>query len=1144
MQTILPEDRTGIEPAFPPDWTIFDPERHEPPLGVLAQLDDLTGWTAEVDGLAARFGVTPAAALWAAKGAFVDVAPSPTRGRVTLRPPTPMVLPGDADLFELWVSGDVFDWDPKPTHFSLELLMKSANGPEQSVLLTPRILWTTYSPRLVQIPPALRGGRISGLRLAGHDPGSLHRFCFACLSAYRDTPPPIAFAARPRRPLRLPAGQTLGVHTGPGELPFPTREETILPDNLTSRFTTQVARDGDAILFRYEGEDERVAYRWLPARDALRLRVRVGDRDVGDALAGFGLVAPAAAAAHRSWVAPSWRTAEAMEPLELDRGPGVPNTLTWRGRTAGAIRLGAADTDTPTLPVYDLAGHGKCPVYVLFREFVCETEGELPIACHAPRENLALWLDGVFVPSALRPGAAPFAAGNGVWRLPATPGRHVLAQRVSYGGSEVAGVEPLPAGAAWAGPWVALGPWPHEAGAAPCPPLPATLRSLTLEDGVAVATFEAGAFGPLNVSMRLWGKSMVVDLECPDGGVAAVEPGGFVGLSNARVRAVPAMAGNAMLLADVDGRTVFFSHLHDWYRSNASQWTARQECASTEAWVQGQLLYHPRTDGQRNGLFERYFLTCSPVYEEVLPNIPNPPSPWAAEAGRYVFQESWGPSDVGEELQKARRFAAHGITALLRLHHERGWGYHSGLMPNTFSEQPVRYWVNDGCTLKLDVSPYLGGTQALRELVAAEQALGFRVGLYTNYTDYYPLNNRFSRYEIAFGPDGSRQYAWVHSYRVKPPRAVEYDAYYAPRTAAQFHPNAAYTDVHTCIPPWQRVDHDARVPGASTFAATYYADGELLLNDQRHYNGPVFSEGGTHWIYAGLATGNYGQIGVRRNDPPDPAFNLLKVHPLGTDIGLCHGPDVRTSEWIAPGGAAYAETEAQVDRYLMAILTFGHIAYLPEDPFDLRLLLRIYHMARAVTSRIAGRRPAGIRYQDDSGRWMSVSEAHARGLGDHCRVRVEYPGSLVFYANWSQTRACELAGTSEGTTILPPNGYLLDGPHGLLCASVLQNGARTDRAQASDGWFVDGRGRPVQWGPLTTSGCAALLLDPAQPQSRCLIDGGGAEAIRVDPPHAAESCEALDADARTLATCSNSSPEGWMVIRMVPGAVRYQWRQQ
>ena len=59
-------------------------------------------------------------------------------------------------------------------------------------------------------------------------------------------------------------GQGTGTNTGPGELPFPTRETTILPDNLTDEFTSNVQTEGDGFTFRYEGVDGTLIYRLEP----------------------------------------------------------------------------------------------------------------------------------------------------------------------------------------------------------------------------------------------------------------------------------------------------------------------------------------------------------------------------------------------------------------------------------------------------------------------------------------------------------------------------------------------------------------------------------------------------------------------------------------------------------------------------------------------------------------------------------------------------------------------------------------------------------------------------------------------------------------------------------------------------------------
>ena len=124
--------------------------------------------------------------------------------------------------------------------------------------------------------------------------------------------------------------------------------------------------------------------------------------------------------------------------------------------------------------------------------------------------------------------------------------------------------------------------------------------------------------------------------------------------------------------------------------------------------------------------------------------------------------------------------------------------------------------------------------------------------------------------------------AWMRNYALKPAKAVELDEYYAKRIKAKFGPKMSYTDVHTAVAPWEYVDFDARVPGAGTIAATFYAYGQLLLNDQRVY-GIAQSEATFQWLYAGLDSGSYGWVYTDVNlltHPLDVSFKLMKIQPL------------------------------------------------------------------------------------------------------------------------------------------------------------------------------------------------------------------------------------------------------------------------
>jgi hypothetical protein len=160
--------------------------------------------------------------------------------------------------------------------------------------------------------------------------------------------------------------------------------------------------------------------------------------------------------------------------------------------------------------------------------------------------------------------------------------------------------------------------------------------------------------------------------------------------------------------------------------------------------------------------------------------------------------------------------------------------------------------------------------------------------VYTNYTDFATVNTNFSPDWVQRQPDGEWRRAWWRCYALKPAKAVELDEYYAQRIKEKFNNMMSYTDVHTAVPPWRYCEFDARVPGAGTMAATFYAYGQLLLNDQRVY-GPANSEATYQWMYAGLESGSYGWVYTDVNllkHPIDPAFQLLKIHPLEADYGM------------------------------------------------------------------------------------------------------------------------------------------------------------------------------------------------------------------------------------------------------------------
>jgi hypothetical protein len=449
----------------------------------------------------------------------------------------------------------------------------------------------------------------------------------------------------------------------------------------------------------------------------------------------------------------------------------------------------------------------------------------------------------------------------------------------------------------------------------------------------------------------------------------------------------------------------FASVWMDWYRSNASEPYVVDKVDGGKVHLNGGVRYIPKTDGQRNDLYERFFVTFSPTFEETLPTIANPPAKRGREAATRLWQESWGPENYQREHERSKKLRTYGIEMLTQCNHEITW--RDGGESFTFREA---------------AAPGRGGDEALKQYVAAQRSLGWRSGLYTNYTDFAPVNAYWDTDRVMRRPDGNLVTAWPRCYSPKALFAVEMDRKLAPLIQSKFGTNAAYTDVHTSVSPWDRTDYDARVPGAGTFAATFYAYGELLLHDQDVYDGHCWSEGNHQWLYAGLCAGNYGLTysGLRLWEYPYlPHFDLLKMHPLTVDIGVPW-----TSQFF-DGKEGWQKPEnivTSIDQFLAATIAYGHIGWLVEETHGMRQTCRSYYMLQPLQSRYAMLKPLEIRYGAEHG-LISSSEAFQSGDWRKSKIFIHYPNDLRIWVNGNASESWPVTHDGDKDD-LPPFGWL------------------------------------------------------------------------------------------------------------------------
>jgi hypothetical protein len=973
-QAVIPTPEANEAPGARPYEMVW--AHREEPAQPSLRFDQLAGWTMQAQGgVEASLQVTRAQNVWdrpVARLRYRGRGGSEATPRLLITLPQSLAVPEDADAVELWVYGNRWDWENPPGTPPVRLALRLRDGSGQPVSLQlGHVRWQEWWLIHKRLPAGLRGPlRFEALEVAGGSQPDWRDLFFDSVRFYREDLAPLTFPPRPKRNLKLPDGQSPGINTGPATLPFPVREETILPAHRSGAYHTGVSAAADAFHLEYRGEDGVLTYRFDPAK---------------------GLSGLSAA---------------------------------WNGQAVGAL--------------FD--------------------------------------------------GAQVKLAGGGTNWVP---------------------------------------------------------RDARLKGGTITADYENGA----TLELRLWQKSLVVDVTQRTGQAVDLAFGQLANLVEPRTVWVPYLTyGNgphpSVLLSKAGGAHVFTSIWLDWYRSNGSEPYAAETVVSNTARINGGVRYQARTDGLRNPLFERLFVTVSPQFEEVLPVVPNPPGLHAAAAVDRLWQESWGPDDYEKQMQRSRRLRAYGIEKLIQCNHEITW--RDG---------------GESFTLRLRAAPKRGGDSALARYVLHQRGQGWLAGLYSNYTDYAPVNEHWTPDAVQRQPDGNWRTAWPRCYALKPVKAVEFDALLAPRIKFRFSPTSAYTDVHTAVAPWGYNDYDARVPGAGTFAQTFYAYGELLRNDSRVYESPIFSEGSYHWLYAGLADGNYALAYDGRplaREPLLPVFDLLQIHPKECDIGMGWTANFCDAlpDWRAP-----QNIDRAIDRFLLHTLAYGHIGWLVEEEHGMGRVGRSYYMLQQVQARYGLKAPERIAYYDGT-RLCDVSTAIVRDLPRTRRqLYVAYPGGLELWLNDHPTDTWKLFGVpfdaptaaAQGASaararselLVPPAGWAALAPGGeLVSYSALEGTNRVDYLRSRAYTYQDGRGHWFATAEAAANGALAITR-PAPNQLRVIrISGEGDFLIRrpygVRGPLA--QCEVFDADGQRLAPPATTDTGQETRVEPVEKGVRYELR--
>jgi len=1006
-------------------WANRTADTHRP----LIDFESLDGWRVETTNAIAMLSLSREQQLWGSHVGKLVYRGTGTNPKVTLRPPKPIAVPAPFDCINFWVYGNNWAWvtDKSTPPVEIAVLLRGPGGAEVRVSMSTvrwKEWWVMHRKLTAEQLGLLKeGATLEGIQITNGRNKEDRTLYLDNLAIYKEELKPLVFEPQRKRGIEMFPGQGDGTNTGPGKLPFPTREETILPGNLTRSFKVSLRQERNAYAFRYEGKDGELEYRYEPKTGTL-----------GDVTA--------------RWL----QSSASFQLANRNNNRRLEACATFQPMADGGIFFSTTE-------------HGTALAPEKIEPLGCERVGDTVVSR---------------------------------WRC-------------------------------------RLG----------------------------------GRSAEVSYTFRLWQKSLVVDVKCLGGEVGEVRFGKAIGVQsgtgvspvqssrstsgqagrlshfeNPRLVTLPYMSYGgprpAILVTGKPEKPLFIFGLPDYYRSNASLLWAVNTVAADGVTYNGGTRYEPKTDGKRNDCFERLFLTVSPRFEEMLPNIPNPKSPWMHVAGERLWR-AHGASNREHDYDYWKNVARYGMTKVVITDHETGW--RDG---------------GESFTFRTRAAPKRGGDESQAQYSRKIQALGFRYGIYNNYTDFAPVNEHWHEDMVTRLSSGDWRPAWARCYNPKPARAVEYEAKLAPVIQQKFNLSTAYCDVHTAVTPWSYVDYDARVPGAGTFAATLYAYGEIMFHQKATWNGPVYSEGNHHWFYCGLTDGNYGQDQAAKL-PVNPwlvDFDLRKLHPLCCNFGMGNpGMFYGREENL---GKTPAERDAHLDRFLAATLAFGHTGFLVMEG-GMENAVRSYFALQQVHAAYAQQAAAEIRYADERGHLLDVSDAVASGAFRRSQVATRYANDLRVVVNghpseswWIATSGRDLPPSQPQsrpevaihpakTLELPPNGWFARSADGkLLALSAIVDGHRADYVDSPAYLYADGRGRFTRFAKAASDG--PLIAHRRSDGSMEVIPVGKCASFGVSLGGKAATAVALDKEGKEFGPAETRLGRGLVYVVPQTNAFSYVLR--
>lgn len=473
-------------------------------------------------------------------------------------------------------------------------------------------------------------------------------------------------------------------------------------------------------------------------------------------------------------------------------------------------------------------------------------------------------------------------------------------------------------------------------------------------------------------------------------------------------------------------QNVFVSRYLDWTQSGSSTCPA------------GEATYEPKTDGARNPLRESGYIAVSPNLNEVLPNIPHPPSPYLKLLGDKIMLDIW----------RHHNGTYQGDAASLRELKDNGVD-HVAIIQHVWQ----RYGYDVKLPDHIPANPSMGGDAGMIEFGKAANACRYVWSVHENYIDLYPDAPSYDPTARVLTASGEPSKAWfnsgtgVQSFGLKCNRALGYAQQNAPYIHKTYGTSAAYLDVHTCVPPWHQLDHEASQPLAAMCQAKVKHDTELFQYMRDIHQGPLFGEGANQFYWAGRCDGVEAQVAGGEDHAPLLDLDLLKLHPQMVNHGLGY-----YERWFREGyqhtwGVTTGSPE-QIDKYRAMELAYGHAGFVGSPQTDnVQWVAKEHHLMHAVQRLYGTAKVTDISYEVE-GKFVPASLAVA--MDNRWRQRIKYDSGLTVWVNWAA------APWTVGRYRLPQWGLLAQGP-GTEVYTALQGDKFADYAECPEYVFADAR---------------------------------------------------------------------------------------